>query len=440
MKSQPLRTILLITKREFLTQVRRKSFIILTLLGPFMVIGFGVLVAFLYSSNNSTAHVKVVESSYSFPYGKLSKEKVIYFPATPHETKNFKSLLLKDSANAFLFLPDIEKTTAEDIEKQTEIWVRKKLNIELKRQISGDLKKILQQKKIKSLHLTEDQIKDIDKDVTVEIKSIDNTESTDSELSFLIKSILGMVLMYVVFMFIVIYGVRIMRSILEEKNNRVVEIIVSSVPPFHLMTGKILGVTGVALTQFFVWIFISLIAVFAFNIKFLEQKNIPLNSAERSIDITNIQQGIMEISHGLLELNVVLIIFVFVVYFLLGYLFYSSLYAAIGSAVENETETQQFTIFAILPLMIGIYGSLTIAKNPEGTVSFWLSMIPFTSPVGMVARIPFGVPTWELLLSLSLLLSSTLIMVYIAGKIYKTGILRYSHKTTLKNLFSWMKK
>ena len=146
-----------------------------------------------------------------------------------------------------------------------------------------------------------------------------------------------------------------------------------------------------------------------------------------------------EVSHTLLEMNFPLIIFVFIVFFLLGYIFYSAMYAAIGSAVDNETETQQFTLFAILPLMIGMYGSITVTNNPEGPMAFWLSIIPFTSPVAMIARIPFGVPAWQIVLSTALLIGATFLMVFIASKVYKVGILMYGNKATLKELWRWIK-
>ena len=153
----------------------------------------------------------------------------------------------------------------------------------------------------------------------------------------------------------------------------------------------------------------------------------------------DLQQTATEISHILLDLNFPLIIFVFTVFFLLGYIFYSSMYAAIGSAVDNETETQQFTLFAIIPLMVGMYGSFTIMNNPEGPLGFWLSIIPFTSPVAMIARIPFGVPAWQIALSMFLLLGSSLLMIYVAGKIYRVGILMYGNKATAKELWKWIR-
>lgn len=229
-----------------------------------------------------------------------------------------------------------------------------------------------------------------------------------------------------------------MRSVLEEKNNRVVEIIISSVKPFDLMMGKIVGVTLVALTQFIVWIAMAVAGALLLTSSFSAMtKAVP--AAGEMTDKMDFQQMAVEISQNLLELNFPLIIAVFIFFFLFGYIFYSSIYAAIGSAVDNETETQQFTMFAIVPLMVGVYGSFTIINNPDGPMGFWLSIIPFTSPVAMVARIPFGVPAWQILLSMGLLLISALFMIFVASKIYKVGILMYGNKATLKELWKWIK-
>lgn len=226
------------------------------------------------------------------------------------------------------------------------------------------MSEVVREEKIKKLGLKESEIKDLDKKFDLKTINIVENKDADSSLVFGIKTGLSMGLMYVIFMFIIIYGVRVMRSVLEEKNNRVVEIIISSVKPFELMMGKILGVTLVALTQFVVWIGMSVASALVLNTGFSNmQKQLPAGGEDMSQ--LNIQQVFTEVSHGLLELNFPLIIGVFIFFFLLGYIFYSSIYAAIGSAVDNETETQQFTLFAILPLTLGMYGSFTVMNNPD---------------------------------------------------------------------------
>ncbi len=298
---------------------------------------------------------------------------------------------------------------------------------------------MIKKEKIKKLGIAESQLDNLDKSFSLKTINVSENNKEDSDLAFGVKSVLSMLLMYVTFMFIIIYGVRVMRSVLEEKNNRVVEIIISSVKPFELMMGKILGVTMVALTQFVVWITMSVIGALVLNTGFSSiPKNIPGGNEEMMSKFDLLQIG-TQISHSLLELNFPLIIFVFIVFFLLGYIFYSSIYAAIGSAVDNETETQQFTLFAVLPLMVGMYGSFTFMNNPDGPLGFWLSIIPFTSPVAMIARIPYGVPTWQIALSITLLLGTTIFMIFLAGKIYRVGILMYGNKATLKEIWKWIK-
>lgn len=203
--------------------------------------------------------------------------------------------------------------------------------------------------------------------------------------------------------------------------------------------GKILGVTMVALTQFIVWISMSVVGALVLNTGFSTMpKSIPGADQDVASKFDIMEMG-TQISHSLLQLNFPLIIFVFIVFFLLGYMFYSSIYAAVGSAVDNETETQQFTIFAVLPLMLGMYGSFTVMNNPDGPLGFWLSIIPFTSPVAMIARIPFGVPVWQIVLSISLLLGTTIFMIFVAGKIYRVGILMHGNKASLKEIWKWIK-
>jgi ABC-2 type transport system permease protein len=315
----------------------------------------------------------------------------------------------------------------------------KKIGVDTKVSVSSDLSNILKKEKIKMLGISEDRIVNLDKSFKIISQNVTESDRPESDLAFGIKTALSFGLMYVVFMFIIIYGVRVMRSVLEEKNNRVVEIIISSVKPFELMMGKILGVTLVALTQFIVWIAMSVTAALFLNTGFAAmQKNMPAEQGEMMKNF-DFQQIATEVSHVLLYMNYIGIISVFVFFFLFGYIFYSSMYAAIGSAVDNETETQQFTMFAIVPLMLGLYGSFTIMNNPDGPMAFWLSIIPFTSPVAMIARIPFGVPLWEILLSIFLLIASTLLMVYIAAKIYRVGILMYGNKATLKEIWKWIR-
>ena len=418
-----MKNIILIAKREFFTQVKKKSFIILTLLTPLLIIVFGGVVSLMFQANETQMQISVIDKSGLFKDKLKSDENIRYiFSSEETEKSLIKALETTEEMNGVMIIP---KKEIHELENSIEILTNKNLSNEARRNIAGNISEIIKTEKINALGISTAQIEDLNKGVNLHVVNVLEKEKKQDSFLVGVKSGLSMFLMYCVFTFIMMYGIRVMRSVLEEKNNRVVEILISSVKPFELMMGKILGVTGVALVQFGVWV----VMIFA-SVMTLGSSNVGMVSGVAEVQM--VLSALSQINYGL-------ILFVFVIYFLLGYLFYSAMYAAIGSAVDNETETQQFTLFAILPMMLGFYGSITIMNNPDGPMSFWLSMIPFTSPIAMLARIPFDVPVWELVLSIGILLVSTLGMVFIASKIYRVGILMYGNKVTLKELWKWLK-
>lgn len=431
-----MKNIWIILQREYLTQVKKKSFILLTLLAPLLIVAFGSVIGLMFKANETQYNIAVVDKSQEFA-SKLKNTDILNFniKTSDNEKSLIEALKTSESLDAILLIPNIKDNDIA-LEKNTQLLTNQKLSFDASTAIGNQLGDVVRNKKMQKLGVTESQMKDLDKNFKFTIKNLLNEKDKDDDMAFGVKSALSGVLMYITFMFIMIYGVRVMRSVLEEKNNRVVEIIISSVKPFELMMGKILGVTGVAVTQFSVWIIMTVCASLFIQKNFAnapQTPQIPLNK------ISEMQEMFGSVSNILLGTNYILIIFVFLAYFILGYLFYSSVYAAIGSAVDNETETQQFTLFAILPMMLGMYGSFSIINNPEGPLGFWLSIIPLTSPIAMIARIPFGVPIWQLVLSLVLLLGSCLGMVFIASKIYRVGILMYGNKATFKELWKWIR-
>ena len=418
-----MKNIILIAKREFFTQVKKKSFIILTLLTPLLIIVFGGVVSLMFQANETQMQISVIDKSGLFKDRLKSDQNIRYvFSSEETEKSLIKALETTEEMNGVMIIP---KKEIHELENSIEILTNKNLSNEARRNIAGNISEIIKAEKINALGISTAQIEDLNKGVNLHVVNVLEKEKKQDSFLVGVKSGLSIFLMYCVFTFIMMYGIRVMRSVLEEKNNRVVEILISSVKPFELMMGKILGVTGVALVQFGVWV----VMIFA-SVMTLGSSNVGMVSGVAEVQM--VLSALSQINYGL-------ILFVFVIYFLLGYLFYSAMYAAIGSAVDNETETQQFTLFAILPMMLGFYGSITIMNNPDGPMSFWLSMIPFTSPIAMLARIPFDVPVWELVLSIGILLISTLGMVFIASKIYRVGILMYGNKVTLKELWKWMK-
>ena len=418
-----MKNIILIAKREFFTQVKKKSFIILTLLTPLLIIVFGGVVSLMFQANETQMQISVIDKNGLFKDRLKSDQNIRYvFSSEETEKSLIKALETTEEMNAVMIIP---KKDIHELENSIEVLTNKNLSNEARKNIAGNISEIIKAEKINALGISTAQIEDLNKGVNLHVVNILEKEKKQDSFLVGVKSGLSIFLMYCVFTFIMMYGIRVMRSVLEEKNNRVVEILISSVKPFELMMGKILGVTGVALVQFGVWV----VMIFA-SVMTLGSSNVGMVSGVAEVQM--VLSALSQINYGL-------ILFVFVIYFLLGYLFYSAMYAAIGSAVDNETETQQFTLFAILPMMLGFYGSITIMNNPDGPMSFWLSMIPFTSPIAMLARIPFDVPVWELVLSIVILLVSTLGMVFIASKIYRVGILMYGNKITLKELWKWMK-
>ena len=377
----------------------------------------------MFQANETQMQISVIDKNGLFKDRLKSDQNIRYvFSSEETEKSLIKALETTEEMNGVMIIP---KKDIHELENSIEILTNKNLSNEARRNIAGNISEIIKAEKINALGISTAQIEDLNKGVNLHVVNILEKEKKQDSFLVGVKSGLSIFLMYCVFTFIMMYGIRVMRSVLEEKNNRVVEILISSVKPFELMMGKILGVTGVALVQFGVWV----VMIFA-SVMTLGSSNVGMVSGVAEVQM--VLSALSQINYGL-------ILFVFVIYFLLGYLFYSAMYAAIGSAVDNETETQQFTLFAILPMMLGFYGSITIMNNPDGPMSFWLSMIPFTSPIAMLARIPFDVPVWELVLSIVILLVSTLGMVFIASKIYRVGILMYGNKVTLKELWKWLK-
>lgn len=277
-----MNNIFLITKREFLTQVKKKSFIILTLLAPVMIIAFGAVIGLMFKANESHSVIEVVDKSGLFTNQLKSNDKLNYvFVSAADEKSKINNLKGNESLDGILILPELKSQNFDELETGTRLVVNSKMGFDTKQKIVSDITNVVKKEKIKQLGIQEVQLNDLDKGFSLKTINVADNNKEDSDLTFGVKSGLSMVLMYVTFMFIIIYGVRVMRSVLEEKNNRVVEIIISSVKPFELMMGKILGVTLVALTQFLIWITMSVIGALVLNTGFSPlQQSIPGGSEQ----------------------------------------------------------------------------------------------------------------------------------------------------------------
>jgi ABC-2 type transport system permease protein len=299
----------------------------------------------------------------------------------------------------------------------------------------------LEHEKMKQLNI--DLVKLEKSDVDVDIKLANFSGERSSKFINGIKIGLGMGAGYVIMMFIIIYGAMVMRSVIEEKTNRIIEVIISSVKPYQLMLGKIIGTALAGLLQFFIWAVILAVILFVSSY-FLGMDAIETMKQGRQLPAA--QMDVMAQTKAqffvgeILKLPLLSMFIWFVLFFLGGYLLYSSIYAAIGSAVDNETDTQQFMFPVLMPLMIGVYvGFATVINDPHGMIASIFSYIPLTSPIVMLMRIPFGVPWWQVLISLLILILTFLFVVWIAAKIYRVGILMYGKKASYKELYKWLK-
>lgn len=412
---------ILIIKREYLERVRRKSFIITTILMPLLMIGLmGLPTLVMLLSTPEDKHIAVIDNS-GIIASELQNEGELCFTVTDQAIESVEADesydgVLVIGANILTNTSDLALHTHESISIQTEEAIR--------RQISGIIEDIrLREYNIENLdHI----IAAIKADVSMKTFTIGDEDGRAT--SSLVSYIMGLVLMMMLYMFIIMYGQMVMTSIIEEKNNRVLEVVVSSVRPFHLMLGKLLGIGAVALTQIAIWAMI----IFSFTTWGLPAMSGGIG-ADTATDI-----DFMAMMSTLGNPGYIMQLFGWLTLFLIGgYLFYSSLYAAIGSAVDNIQDASQLQSIALVPVIIGLVLSMTVVQDPNSTLGFWGGLIPFTSPMVMMTRLPFGIPVWQMLLSLGILAISVWFNVWLSAKIYRVGIFMHGKKPTFADLIRW---
>ena len=411
--------ILLVIKREYLVRVRKKSFIVMTILGPLLLAA--LMIAPIYLANQSQERrIIAVNQQTDFL---LSDTELIHFVTIPdYEVDSLKKKFKNNQYYALLNIVNEEFTMYSDLQ----------ISLNVVRDIENQIEKIIELNNLKKAGIEPQILEDAKKNIEITTKLIDEDGSSTkshSEASIGIGFMSGIL----IYMFIFMYGTMVMRGVIEEKTNRIVEIIISSLRPFQLMMGKILGVAAVGFTQFILWIVLTIIISTIAEFTFLDTTDIGnnFNINEQSIILTQIAN----ITGGI---NLTQIFFSFIFYFLSGYLMYSSLFAAVGSAVDAESDTQQFILPVTIPLILSFILIQPIMDNPDGTLAFWLSIIPFTSPIIMMVRLPFGVNNWEILLSMTVLIFTFILTTWLAGRIYRIGILMYGKKTSYKDLWKWI--
>ena len=443
----------IIISREYLNKVKKKSFIWTTLLVPILVAGLtiGIMVAMMNTKEKTKTIAVVDESGIVLPY-LTDSETIHYQPLQGVALDSIKTNLASYGFDGMLSvgqLDTLEKTVPADL------YSPKPFGMELVDNINARINRAVEDYRIASYHI--EGLDQILKDVkaNVRLRSYTVSDSGEEKISEAgVYSILSMILGIFLFMFITLFGGMVMSSVIEEKASRVVEVLVSSVKATELMFGKIIGIALVALTQFLLWIVLSVAiisiggAVIGFD-KLAGGDATEMVSSMGGVDAEQLEAVTAQVSEesGLSTVVSTLtnipwgqLIGLFLVYFVFGYLLYASMFAAIGSAVENEGDTQQLQLPLTIPLMLAYIIALYAFRAPDSSIAFWGSIIPFTSPIVMISRLPFGVPAWEIILSIVLLVLTFVLFAWASAKIYKVGILMFGKKSTWKDLWKWFKQ
>ncbi len=439
----------LILRREYLTRVKKKSFIIMTLLMPVMMAALMILPTYLAMMDDKEERTIAVYDPTSLILNRLEGNNFTKFHYIPEQeyqelSKNFKS----EKYYALLHIPTNILNT-----NRAEMISDKQVTMDVKYMVAGKIENILETEKKKQV-IDAIGVPDLEKklaatktNITVEtIKLGDEGKAVKSSSE--IAMIIGLVAGFLIYIFVFIYGTMVMRGVMEEKSNRIVEVIISSVKPFQLLFGKIVGIGLVGLTQIAIWIILGT-GISSVAASFSGQGSTNVASQAQNVmsgqEVGQIaasspeaQNKVAEIIGMIGNLNIPLIVFALFFYFICGFILYASLMGAIGSAVDSDEDAQRIMLPVMMPLIASIIIVMAVAKNPEGSLAFWASMIPFTSPVTMMARIPFGIPVWQIILSMTILLATILGTIWIAGKIYRTGILMYGKKVNFKEIVKWL--
>ncbi|PCJ01357.1 MAG: ABC transporter permease [Flavobacteriales bacterium] len=425
----------LIIIREYLTRVKKKSFIIMTLIGPLLMAGLMIIPGWLMMRDKDMQRIEVVDETELF-INQFENTTELQFKHEFRSIEQAKANLYNDVYTSILHIKSVEKNS------EVTMYYKKQPGMMTIAKIEKTVESVIRSNEIqRRFKINKEELLEIQPNITVKPISVDADGAEESKNVGASTGIgfFGAILIY---FFIFMYGVQIMRGVIEEKTSRIVEIIISSVKPFQLMMGKIVGIALVGLTQFLLWsILTGVIYVVVMSVLGIDPSTVSqANEMMEGVDVPGMSDNVLVSSINEIKSLPLLQIFIsFIFYFLGGYLLYGALLAAVGSAVDSEADTQQFMLPITMPLIFSFVVAQTVMENPDGTMAFWLSIIPFTSPVIMMVRIPFGgVETWELLLSMFLLILGFLGTTWVAAKIYRTGILMYGKKVTYKELWKWL--
>ena len=428
----------LIATREYLNKIGNKSFILMTLLLPILLSGITFLLSFLSSVNNDTSkNISVVDNT-GYIYQKLdSSTDIIYDLIDDATIDEAKEISRNKSDYGLLYINNFD--SPEEIAESIMFISETSPSFTVLNKLESQLESILTDENFRILGIDINQINSSKIIINLFQESFDGEETT--RVDGVVKLGFGFALGMLLYFFIFAYGSMIMMSVMEEKTSRIVEIIISSVKPFNLMTGKIIGVSLAGLTQVLIWGVMFSVFSYFFSTYF----GISASSSSGEIILSTeeadaISSSALEMISAFMNLPLTNIFFAFIIYFIGGYFLYASIFAAIGAAIDNQADAQQFMLPITLIIIIGLYvGVLTVPEDPNGIVAQIFSYIPFTSPIVMLMRIPHGVPLYEQILSVTILFSSVLLIVWISAKIYRIGILMYGKKITYGEMIKWLR-
>ena len=431
----------LIIKREYITKVRNKSFIIMTILSPLIMIALIAVVAYLSQINNSKQRTISVLDESGLVKDVFTKTDNLTFEVLESIslTEAIEQVKAKEEYG-LLYIPGNDDI--ESLSEHIKFYSQDSPSLSIISELESKLGRKLTDVKLQMDGVDLEKIKSSKTNISISQESF--TGETSSKIDNILKLSFGGIAGYLLFMFIIIYGNMIMRSVIEEKTSRIIEIIISSVKPIQLMMGKIIGTSLAGITQFTIWVILGGLATMIlssiFGVSFTELQSPQQEMMQQAMQDSSNFNEMQLVINAFFNLPIANLVIAFMCFFIGGYLLYSSLYAAIGAAVDNETDTQQFIMPILMPLILAVYvGIFTVIEDPHGSVSTIFSFIPFTSPVVMLMRIPFGVPIWQQLLSLGLLVATFIFTVWFAAKVYRVGILMYGKKPSYKELYKWLK-
>lgn len=430
----------LIIQREYLSRVRKKSFVVMTLLGPILMASLFIVPILLADSVAPQQEMLVLDETELFTGYLEDNDDVRYTYLEEMGLENAKKRLVDSEGDGLLYVPCGQNCDLNYIEKSIQIYSEKTISIDLKYSIKRQIERELEDLKLRRDSVDLDKIEAAKTSITISTISMEGEKEEENFSEF--STAVGFIMAFLIYMFIFLYGAQVMRGVIEEKSSRIVEVIISSVRPFQLMLGKIIGVALVGLTQFLLWVVLTFAIVTVAQMAFLGDtySSTELAGQMSGPEMEAAKEAAMpEIIKMINSINFPLVLGCFIFYFMGGYLLYGALFAAIGSAVDHESDSQQFMLPVSMPLILAIIIAQTIITNPESPLAFWFSIIPFTSPIIMMVRVALGVPTIDLIISMVLLVLGFLGTVWVAARIYRIGILMYGKKVTYGELLKWIR-